>query len=136
MSESQKHIELVAVAVDYIKKIVDKDLHSIIQCDTAVSSRPVKVIGNFIPDAYFWHSDQLIIGEAKTANDFSLPHSRNQYYAYMKECMNFYGHSKLVICVPWQMLATAKNYFRLLKKDLNANISVVVIDEFGRPFEV
>jgi hypothetical protein len=136
MSESRNHVELVAVAVEYIKTIVAPDLHAIIQYDSADSSRPTKVIGNFIPDVYYWHADRLIIGEAKTINDFDRPHSREQYDAYMKECKNFFGRSTLVVSVPWQMVAAAKNYFRRLKKELTADIQIIIINELGRHFEI
>ena len=136
MSESRSHVELVAVAVKYIKTIIASDLHAIIQYDSADSLRPTKVIGNFIPDVYYWHADQLIIGEAKTINDFDRPHSREQYDAYIKECKKFYGYSKLVISVPWQMVATAKNYFRRLKKDCATDMPIIIINEFGRFFEI
>lgn len=136
MSESRNHVELVAIAVKYIKTIVAPDLHAIIQYDSADSSRPAKVIGSFIPDVYYWHADHLIIGEAKTINDFDRPHSRDQYDAYIKECKNFFGHSILVVSVPWQMVATAKNYFRRLKKEHAADMKIVIINELGRHFEI
>lgn len=136
MSESREHIDLVAVAVKYIKTIVEANLHSIIQYDSADSSRPTKVIGNYIPDVYYWHSDQLIIGEAKTINDFDRPHSRDQYVAYIKECKNFCGCAILVVSVPWQLVATAKNYFRRLKTNYNAHIAIIIINEFGKYFEI
>ena len=136
MSESRSHVELVAVAVKYIKTIVDPELHAIIQYDSADSSRPTKVIGNYIPDVYFWHADQLIIGEAKTINDFDRPHSRNQYIAYIKECKSFWGHAALVVSVPWQLVATAKNYFRRLKKDYGTDVPIIIINELGRHFEI
>ena len=136
MSESRKHVELVAVAVEYIKTILAPEFHAIIQYDSADSSRPTKVIGNYIPDVYYWHGDQLIIGEAKTINDFDRPHSRDQYGAYMQECKKFFGRALLVISVPWEMVATAKNYFRRLKRDCDASVSIIVINEMGRHFEI
>lgn len=136
MSESRTHIELVAAAVKYIKTMVEPDLHAVIQYDSADSSRPTKVIGNFIPDVYFWHANQLIIGEAKTMGDFDKPHSREQYNAYINECRNFSGSATLVISIPWQLAAAAKNYFRRLKKDFDANIQIIIINEIGMCFEI
>ena len=136
MSESRSHVELVTAAVRYIKTIVNPELHAIIQYDSADSVRPTKVIGNYIPDIYFWHANQLIIGEAKTINDFDRQHSQNQSIAYIKECKRFWGYSLLVVSVPWQMVATAKNYFRRLKKEYDADVHIIVINELGRPFEV
>jgi hypothetical protein len=57
MSESRDHVELVAIAVEYIKTMIATDLHAIIQYDSADSSRPTRVIGDYIPDVYFWHGD-------------------------------------------------------------------------------
>ena len=78
----------------------------------------------------------MIIGEAKTINDFDRTHSRDQYDAYIKECKNFFGKSTLVVSVPWQIVATAKNYFRRLKKVFDADIQIIIINELGRPFEI
>ena len=136
MSESRNHVEMVAIAVDFIKTMVDPDYHAIIQYDSADSSRPTKVIGNYIPDVYFWHADQLIIGEAKTINDFDRPHSKDQYEAYMRECKGFFGKASIVISVPWQLVPTAKNHFRRLKKDAGADVTVIIINELGRHFEI
>lgn len=136
MSESRNHVELVAVAVAYVKTIIAPDLHAIIQYDSADSNRPTKVIGNYIPDVYFWHSDRLVIGEAKTINDFDRPHSREQYRAYIRECDNFFGFATIIISVPWQIVATAKNYFRRLKKELGSDIPIIIINELGRCFEI
>ena len=136
MSESRAHIELVAIAVDYVKTLVSPELHAIIQYDSADSTRPTKVIGNYIPDVYFWNREQLIIGEAKTINDFDRPHSCAQYDAYIKECKTFFGKSTLVISVPWQIVVTAKNYFRRMKRDLEADVSIVIINELGWHFEI
>ena len=136
MSESRAHIELVEVAVEYIKTIIAPDLRALIQYDSADSVRPTKVIGNYIPDVYFWYSDQLIIGEAKTLDDFDRPHSREQYCAYIHECKDFWGQASLIISVPWQLVATAKNYFRRLKKDYNTNMSIIIINELGKHFEI
>ena len=136
MSESRGHIELVAVAVKYIKTMVAPDLCTLIQYDSADSSRPTKVIKNFIPDVYFWHSNQLIIGEAKTLDDFDRPHSREQYNAYIEECKRFCGQATLIISVPWQLVATAKNYFRRLKVNYCTNIPIIIVNELGNHFEI
>ena len=136
MSESRNHVDLVAVAVGFIKTIVAPDLHAIIQYDSADSPRPTKVIGGYIPDVYFWHADQLIIGEAKTFYDFDRPHSRSQYEAYIQECKNFYGHATLVVSVPWDLVASAKNYFRRLKMKFDSDIPIIIINQFGRHFEI
>ncbi len=136
MAESKSHIDLVAVAIKYTKTLVSSELYAMIQCDSADFTRPTKAIENFIPDVYFWHDKHLIIGEAKTLEDFERPHSRKQFEAYIKECKNFYGEATLIISVPWQLVATAKNYFRRLKRELQSDSTVIVLDETGRPFKL
>lgn len=131
MSESNEHISLVNLAFNYIKSIVPNNLNALIECDNGVSKKPSKVIGNFIPDVYYCFNNLLIIGEAKTYYDYDRPHSYAQYKSYVEECAFFNGKSVIVICVPWQHVNSAKNHFRVLKKKLNCNADVVIINEIG-----
>ena len=132
MSESKSHMDLVAVVVIYVKKLLPDDLAVLVQSDSINSTRPTKAIKNYIPDVYYWHNDTLIIGEAKTINDFERQHSIDQFTAYLKECHNFYGCGKLVIGVPWQIISTAKNFFRKMKRDLKfEDVEIIVINELG-----
>lgn len=136
MSESRSHIKLVAVAFNYIKSIVPENTVSLIQADSADLPRPSKVVGGFIPDVFFWDRDLLIIGEAKTINDFERNHSKDQYQAYIVECLSFHGKAILVISVPWQLVSTAKNYFCRLKSRMLCNIEIVILNEIGRSYVI
>lgn len=136
MSESIEHINLVNIAFNYIKGIVPDNLNTFIECDNAVSKKPSKVIGNYIPDVYYCFNELLIIGEAKTYQDYDRPHSHAQYKSYVEECSHFNGKSVIVICVPWQHINSAKNHFRVLKKKLNCNAEVVIINEIGDQYSV
>ena len=136
MSESKNHMELVEIAVTYIQTIVPSHLISLIQYDSPSTSKPPKVLGNFIPDVYFWDNELLVIGEAKTDDDFERKHSREQFGAYLDECSNFHGKSLLVISVPWSLIPTAKNYFRKLKKQKQTEVPIIILNEFGRRYEV
>ena len=135
MSESRSHIELVKVAYRYITNLVPEEKHCLIQIDSADSMRPKEVRGGFIPDVQFWDENLYIIGEAKTLNDFEREHSREQYNAYIDECKDFKGKSILVVAVPWQLVITAKNYFRR-QKCVNENFRIVILNELGGNFEV
>ena len=135
MSESRSHINLVQVAYEYIKNIVPEDKRILIEIDSADSDKPREVDGRFIPDVQFWDDSLYIIGEAKTINDFEREHSREQYAAYIKECGNFNGKSMLVVAVPWQLVITAKNYFRRIKCT-NENFRVVILNELGGTIEI
>lgn len=135
MSESRSHIELVKVAYQYITNLVPDEKRCLIQIDSADSMRPKEIRGGSIPDVQFWDESLYVIGEAKTLNDFEREHSREQYIAYINECKDFQGKSMLVVAVPWQLVITAKNYFRRLKC-VNENFRIVILNELGGSFEV
>lgn len=134
--ESQAHIDLVDIALQYIKTIIPAENHEMIQYDSAGSNGAVKVIGNYVPDIYYNYAGKLIIGEAKTINDFDRVHSQNQFESYISECELFTGDTLIVVSVPWQLVSTAKNYFRRTKIRKNVSIKIIVINEIGRCFEV
>lgn len=131
MAESQNHIDLVSIAFTHIKSMVPANEQCLIECDFPSTSRPTKVINGYIPDVYYWNNNRLIIGEAKTINDFDNKHSKNQIESYYRECTQFSGNSYLVICVPWQLVFSVKNYIRLLKRMIPGDVDVTVINELG-----
>lgn len=132
--ESQAHIELVNIAVEYIKTIVPPEYHAFISIDTAGNNSAVKVIGNYIPDVYYCYHNQLVIGEAKTLNDFDKLHSKKQFIAYMNEFLAFQGETTLVVSVPWQIVFTAKNFFKRLRREMQVDANVVILNEINRCF--
>lgn len=131
MSESRCHIELVKIIYEYVKTIVPYDKHALIEVDSVDFLRPTSVNGKFIPDVQYWSEDIYIIGEAKTIKDFDREHSNLQYSAYLKETQKFFGKSIIVIAVPWQLILTAKNLFRRLKRKNGYDTTVVVLDDIG-----
>ena len=136
MGESRNHIELVSVAYRCALTFVPHGMECLVKADTADSEKPSHVIGNFIPDVFYWHDDLLIIGEAKTINDFDRPHSIAQYKAYLEECQNFSGTAILIISVPWQLVLSAKNYFRLLSRNMEKKTRIIIINEINGRFEI
>ena len=135
MSESRSHMNLVQVVYEYMKKLVPSDKQVLIEVDSADTNRPKEIKGKFIPDVQFWDNDLFVIGEAKTLNDFERGHSRDQYDAYVKECTKFQGTSLLVVAVPWQLVITAKNYFKRMKC-VNDNFKIIILNELGESFKV
>ena len=134
--ESQAHIDLVNIALQYVKTTLPAENHELIQMDSAGSNCAVKVIGNYVPDIYYNYAGKLIIGEAKTINDFERLHSQKQFAAYVNECELFVGETLIVVSVPWQLVSTAKNYFRRIKIRKNLRTRFIVINEIGRCFEI
>lgn len=134
--ESQDHIDLVNIALQYVKTIIPAENYELIQTDSGGKNSAIKVIGNYVPDIYYNFDGLLIIGEAKTINDFERVHSQEQFAAYINECEMFSGETMIVVSVPWQLVSTAKNYFRRIKMQKNIDTNFFVINEIGRCFEI
>ena len=134
MSESLCHIELVKRVLNYVKTVVDPSFHDLIEVDNSVSSKPSRIVGNYIPDVYFFYDKRLILGEAKTLDDFDRRHSQEQFAAYLKECSSYVEHGMFVIAVPWTLVNTAKNLFRRKKKEMSSLMKIIVLDDIGGIF--
>lgn len=130
MSESRSHIELVQVAKNYIIDSIPEEYSIFVQMHSADTQRP-QVLESFIPDVFVEIPDLLMIGEAKTINDFDREHSKAQFDVYLNKCDSFHGESCLVISVPWQIVPSAKNYFRRIKKRREYTMDIAIINELG-----
>lgn len=131
MSESLEHQKYVKKIVEHVQTIVPPEFLDRIHADLPEYERPSLAYDSFIPDVAYSYSGLLIIGEAKTFDDFNRDHSRKQYEAYIKECKNFPGEKIIIIAVPWQLFITAKNHFILLKRKENVEVSIIIISENG-----
>lgn len=132
MSESQKHIELLKECLHVITELVSDDEKMLIEYDSSETKRPPRVIGGFIPDVFYCYKGVLIIGEAKTYDDFGRDHSKQQYAAYLKEFADYFGETIFVIAVPWQIVTTAKNYFKKLRTEMNLSTKIIIVNELGK----
>ena len=130
--ESKEHINLVKIAYKYIEGIVSEEERQLIHCDREGYIMDIRVINNFIPDVYYYNGKEMIIGEAKTEDDFERKHSKEQFDSYIKELSYFSGKRVLVVSVPWQIEMTAKNYFYRKKKLLEYSIEIVILNDLGR----
>lgn len=130
MSESNEHKDLVCKIVHYVRSIVPPEYVGNIKADLDGYEKPSMAYDSFIPDVMYCYGGVLLLGEAKTSEDFSREHSKQQYKAYMNECAHFYGESIVVVAVPWDKFVTAKNHFRLLKSE-NEKIKIIVISSAG-----
>lgn len=134
MGESAKHMELVAKARQEAAAIVTDERAAMIQVDSPETTEKPRV-GSYCPDVYYNYDDQLVIGEAKTLDDFARKHSQEQFAEYLAACAAFPGESVLIVAVPWMLSATAKNYFRRHAAE-RGNARVVVIDDTMGRWEV
>lgn len=131
MSESLTHHNYVKKIYFKVKNMISDDELIFLKADLFDYEKPSLVYGKFIPDVMFCHNDCLIIGEAKTLDDYKTEHSYNQYESYMRECKNFPGESYFIICIPWTLFISAQNHFKLLKKKYNEKTKVIVLADNG-----
>lgn len=110
--------------------IPEKDI-CFLKADLFECEKPSLVYGSFVPDVMYCYNGLLIIGEAKTFDDYDREHSYKQYESYMKECQRFPGETYIVICIPWALFISAKNHFKLLKKKYCENTNVIVLTDNG-----
>lgn len=128
-------MDLVKLAYEWICESVPDNYRPFVAIDSPESVQSNDVNG-FIPDVYYDFNNTMYIGEAKTLKDFDRNHSRQQYDAYLKRCEKYDGDAHLVISVPWQLLNTAKNYFRLYKIKNNCTTQVIIITDMKTTSEI
>lgn len=131
MSESSAHQKLVNIAYNYILTLIPENNHVLIERDSPDAKKPTST-GNFIPDVFYNYDGIMVIGEAKTLDDFDRTHSKAQYEEYFNCLYQGDGEKIMVVAVPWQIVPDAKNYFRLLNKKYGMGIKIIVLNEFGR----
>ena len=134
--ESNIHIELVRKIIEYVEKRIPEANYKLIQSDSNGNNSTIRVIGDYIPDVYYRYENLLVIGEAKTLNDFDKIHSREQFSAYLSELQLFDGDKQLIIAVPWQLTISVKNYFRRIKKNDDLKVTIVIINEWGKEMTI
>lgn len=132
MAESAAHIEFVSNLGDYVKGMLSLNEHVHVLIDTPSSiDFPPHVINNYRPDLYYNHDDTLIIGEAKTDEDFDRPHSIAQYRSYMKECEMFSGRAIIILSCSWRVSPAFANLIRNIRRSGSYNTQVRIINELG-----
>ena len=77
----------------------------------------------------------MIIGEAKTKNDYSTKHSLNQYREYIKYCNNFCGDCYIILCCPWMCIPELKIIIRKIKSNYSKDIKIIFLDEISGDLE-
>lgn len=127
MSESKEHNTYIENIINYFYTIVPHEYHGLIMADTFECEKPMLTYCNYVPDVFYSYNELMIIGEAKTLNDFNTRHSYMQYESYLKECLNYPFKSMIVLCVPWELFITAKNHFRLLKRKFKCTDKIQIV---------
>jgi len=132
MAESAAHIEYVYKLGTYVKDMLSSNEHVHILMDTPSSTDfPPHVVNNFRPDLYYNHNNRLIIGEAKTDDDFDRPHSIAQYKSYMEECKIFNGGAMIIFSCSWKVAPAFANLVRNIRRSGSYDVKVSIINELG-----
>ncbi|MBR2396981.1 MAG: hypothetical protein IKB00_10315 [Bacteroidaceae bacterium] len=132
MAESAEHMKYVSLIKEYAKSLLPSQEHIHMIADTPFEREtPPHVENNYRPDFYYCHNFQLIIGEAKTDDDFNRQHSLDQYLSYLQECQRFLGDSTLILSGSWRISASFANLIRNLQRQNDIKVHVVIINELG-----
>ena len=132
MAESAAHMEYVRIIQGHVRSMLPEceNIHVLVD-SPYVKETPPHIINNFRPDLYYCHNDHLIIGEAKTDDDFNRPHSIEQYLSYLRECHSFLGDSLLILSGSWRISASFANLMRNMQAQNNLHVQVMILNEMG-----
>jgi len=110
VSESAAHATLVRLLTNWVAdSFLDGDRGGIL-VDTSFRppQRKPPIVYGFSPDVYLTTCTryQIVIGEAKTAQDVECMHTINQVEAFLRKCAE-YQTSLFVFAVPWHRVGLA-----------------------------
>jgi len=134
MAESVNHLRLVEHLVAHITAtyeglVVFHDLPA------ALGAEKPPRIGGYVPDVFATDAPTTItiVGEAKTESDLETDHSREQLVAFL-QYLGARQRGVLVLAVPWQVRATAKNLLASLQRQHRCNhVATIVIERVEVP---
>ncbi len=130
--ESIKHHSLAEKIYEYVSSL-DYIESKLIQLDIPeVSGNVTRMPVGYIPDLFYEHNNTLVIGEAKTDDDFEREHSFLQYKSYFdfinkKSKMGY--KCIFVMGVPWETTRAAIRVCNRFSE--NINVKIVIINELG-----
>ena len=130
--ESLKHNTLVNKIIEYISNFEEIE-PCLIESDTfGTNGKITRMPEGYIPDVYYKYKNTLIIGEAKTDNDFERIHSIQQYTSYLRYLKRYEENYKciLIIAVPWETTKTACRIIYKLSRE-NNNLNLIIMNEMG-----
>jgi len=126
-------MDYVNLVEQYVQNKIPFKQRGFILVDSPSSICKPPLIGNYRPDLYFLHNNSLIIGEAKTIQDYDRKHSIDQYITFLNNCQSFHGDSLLVLCSSWTISLSYKSLIKYIKRINGFNTKVVIISENGIP---
>lgn len=134
MGESIIHKQFIDKIYRYSLKIIPINHSKLILIDgneNLLFKETPPIINGYRPDLYYEFNSLLIIGEAKTKNDYSTKHSLNQYKEYLRYCSNFDGESYMILCCPWMCTSDLRIIVNKIKKNYKKEINIIILDEIS-----
>ena len=132
MGESKIHADLVK----RIRNIVQNRKDVVSSLVIADDHETVPVVPStpegFIPDVYYNDYNLVVLGEAKSSNDLSNPHSDAQFKSYLKylnSMSKVASKVALYVGVPWENYPQAKNHFKKIKPD---SVDIFIVTNSGQ----
>ena len=123
MSETLTHTQLVGTLVGWARENIGNPPGLCVYCDspTVLKTEKPPSIGGYFSDLYAITSPPsfTIVGEAKTIPDIDSGRTFNQILAFLR-FLSSCPYPRLVLAMPWQAKATAKNIVRLARIQANA----------------
>lgn len=139
MAESKAHIDYVDFLQGYARERFPQIICDLIQHDSPESTYPTPSLqGGARPDLYYKYADLIIIGEAKSREDFENKHTKRQIDAYIDELLlNPEKNKHLLYISTIFNYPSIFNYFRNLKrtKDLS-DITIHVLGDNLKKAEI
>ena len=133
IAESKLHMDYVNLVEQYVLRMIPSEQGGFVYVDKPETAYKPPLVGNYRPDLYFRADNKLIIGEAKTVEDFERFHSQEQYKTYLQACQTFEGDSLLILCSSWSVAFSFKTLIKSMKKRNGFNTKVIIISEEGIP---
>jgi hypothetical protein len=133
--ESVRHADLVGEIVKWIKARhgANRGLSLVYDSLEAPLGRRPWPVGGFVPDviAQTFPSSFFLIGEAKSSDDLSTPHTRHQLEAYIRH-LAIRDHPQLVVATPLLMVGFAKSLLRQIASKCEAtHVQIVFLADGG-----
>lgn len=132
MGESKKHVDLVKRIRNIVQSRKDVVPSLVITDNHETTSTVPLTPEGFRPDVYYNDYKLIILGEAKTSNDLSNPHSDAQFASYLKylnSMSKVASKVALYVGVPWENYPQAKNHLKRIKPD---SVDIFIVTDFGQ----
>ncbi len=132
MPETYQHKRLVKAMIEFVRNAYFNGDTSRLLVDSAVSRHSGRTpdIGGFRPDLFANQlgSTAVILGEAKSIQDFENLHTLAQLTSFMSYCDRF-PDSIFVLAVPWVFQRNAESLVHMLKKRHDMKLVTTIVLE-------